>query len=184
MKLPDFTEFEPFKQLRLQMGARKNGHFELFDPERHLTGRERSELDREGRQLPLHRLKRFADLTWGLKNSRLVVYREDQQDYHLAQCAQTASWDPQQSVWVSSRRTGALPLGENQSSPRQVCPDCLQLLAYKGFDLKRNRKIAYSKQLLKSFSREEFFQIYKLYPVQGVDEVKAAAKPSPPPSAS
>lgn len=170
MKLPDFTEFEPFKQLRLSMGARKAGHFELFNPEKHLTGRERSELDQQGKQFPLHRLKRYADNTWGLKNTRLTVYLAEASEYHLAQCAITQSWQENTSVWVSTRRTGDLPLGANKSSSRQACADCLQLLAYKGFDLQKNRKIAYSKNLLNTFSREEFFQLYTLYPVQGLAE--------------
>ncbi|NLW05818.1 MAG: hypothetical protein GX029_11450, partial [Pseudomonadaceae bacterium] len=68
MKLPNFTEFEPFKQLRLTMGARKAGHFELFNPDKHLTRRERSELDLQDKQLPLDGLKCYADTTWGLKN--------------------------------------------------------------------------------------------------------------------
>ena len=170
MKLPNFTEFEPFQQLRLTMGARKVGHFELFNPERHLNGRERSELDLQGKQLPLHRLKRFADTTWGLKNTRLVVYLAEANNDHLAQCPITQGWDYNQNVWVSTRRTGNLP---SQQITRQVCADCLQLLSYKGFDLQKNRKIAYSKNLINTFSREEFFRIYTLYPVQGLAEKPA-----------
>lgn len=169
MKLPDFAEFEPFQHLRLTMGARKAGHFELFNAEKHLTGRERSELDQQGKRLPLFKLRRFADLTWGLKNTRLVVYLEEATDYHLAQCAITSGWDSSQAVWISTRRTGYLP-ASGKESDRSVCPHCLQLLGYKGFDLKRNRKIAYSKNLIKTFSREEFFQLYTLYPVQGMAE--------------
>ncbi|SFB97934.1 hypothetical protein SAMN05660443_0978 [Marinospirillum celere] len=170
MKLPDFTEFEPFVELRRAMGARKRGHFELFDPERHLTGRERSELDREGRYLPWTRLKHLADDTWGYKNTRLAVYLSEAEDYHLAQCEVTQTWEAGAYVWISTRRTGPLPLGPEQETRKQVCAHCLQLLGYKGFDLHRNRKIAYSKQLLKTFSRDEFFKVYKLYPVQGVGE--------------
>ena len=169
MKLPDFTEFEPFKQLRLSMGARKAGHFELFNPDKHLTGRERSELDQQGKQLALQRLKRYADNTWGSKNTRLTVYLTEANDYHLAQCTVTQGWQTNQTVWVSTRRTGNLPLGDKSTS-RQVCAECLQLLNYKGFDLQKNRKIAYSKNLIKIFSREEFFRIYTLYPVQGLAE--------------
>lgn len=172
MKLPDFTEFESFKTLRLTMGARKAGHFELFNPEHHLNGRERSELDLQGKQLPLHRLKQFADMTWGLKNTRLVVYLAEANHYHLAQCSITKSWAYNQNVWVTTRRTGHLPLGDKSTS-HQVCAECLQLLSYKGFDLQKNRKIAYSKNLIKNFSREDFFRIYTLYPVQGLAEKPA-----------
>ena len=172
MKLPDFKEFEPFKQLRLTMGARKAGHFELFNPEKHLTGRERSELDQLGKQLPLHRLKRYADTTLGLKNTRLAVYLTEADNYHLAQCPATQEWASNHTVWVSTRRTRNFPLGKEHTS-RQVCADCLQLLNYKGFDLQKNRKIAYSKNLINTFSREEFFHVYTLYPVQGLAETLA-----------
>ncbi|NLW05926.1 MAG: hypothetical protein GX029_12000, partial [Pseudomonadaceae bacterium] len=86
-----------------------------------------------------------------------------------AQCSTTQSWPANQAIWVSTRRTGNLPLGE-LSTARQVCASCLQLLNYKGFDLQKNRKIAYSKNLIQTFSREEFFKIYTLYPVQGLAE--------------
>lgn len=173
MKLPDFSEFIPFRNLRQAMGARRPGHFVLFDPQRHLTGRERSELDQQGRQLPLARLRRLADDTWGLKNTRLLVYRSDQPYFHLAQCPVTQSWDPQTLIWVTTRRSGPLPLGEGKEIELGVCPECLQQLGYKGFDLKRNRKVGYSRLLLKQFSREDFFQVFALYPLQGVQDKPA-----------
>ena len=173
MKLPNFTEFEPFVELRRAMGARKQGHFELFDPGRHLTGRERSELDCQGLQVPLYRLRYLADATWAYKNTRLLVYLAEAAHYHLAQCPITTDWEKNQSVWITTRRSGALPLGSQQESHKSVCAHCLQLLGYKGFDLSRNRKIGYSKQLLKTFDREAFFRVYPLYPVQGVGERSA-----------
>lgn len=170
MKLPDFTEFEPFVALRQAMGARKQGHFELFNPERHLNGRERSELDNQGKRLPLHRLRRLADMTWGYKNTRLLVYLPEAADYHLAQCSVTDQWAREQQVQVTTRYQGLLPGDETTGKQRSVCPECLQLLGYKGFDLHRNRKVGYSKLLLRRFSCAEFFQLYRLYPLQGVND--------------
>lgn len=171
MQLPNFTEFEPFIKLRHQMGAARQGHFELFNPLEHLNGKERSELDQHGRLVNLRNLKRWADLTWGYKNTRLALYLADAPDYHLAQCAITLSWANSDSVWISTRRTGVLPLGAEQNTKRTICSACLQLLGYKGFDLNKNRKIAYSKKLLQEFEREEFFRIYPLYPVIGLAKI-------------
>ncbi|MFK7160604.1 hypothetical protein V6U78_06095 [Marinospirillum sp. MEB164] len=170
MQLPDFTHFAPFQQLRKTMGARRTGHFELFDPHKHLTGQERSQLDQQGRRLRLDQLRALADGTWAYKNTRLAVYRAEDPHYHLAQCPQLSQWGRNQQVWVSTRRTGKLPLA-GQDQPLSICPDCLQFLGYKGFDLKRNRKIAYSKKLLSLFSREEFYIVYPLYPVQGIESL-------------
>lgn len=168
MQLPDFTHFKPFVQLRHQMQARTRGQFELFNPLQHLNGQERSELNLTGRQTRLQRLRRLADNTWAYKNSRLLVYLEAAPDYHVAQCQITHSWEAQQNIWISTRLIGALPLGSNNSSQRQVCEHCLQLLGYKGFDLSKNRKIAYSKKLQLNFARPDFFQLYTLYPVRGL----------------
>ncbi|WP_416885431.1 hypothetical protein [Marinospirillum sp.] len=170
MQLPDFTQFAPFKQLRKTMGARRTGHFELFDPQRHLTGQERSQLDQQGRRLRLDQLRALADGTWAYKNTRLAVYRAEDSHYHLAQCPQLSHWTSDQQVWISTRRTGSLPLAGSEQQ-FSICPDCLQFLGYKGFDLKRNRKIAYSKKLLSLFQREEFYIVYPLYPVQGIESI-------------
>lgn len=169
MKLPDFSEFEPFVTLRQQMGARRQGHFELFDPKRHLNGRERSELETSGLKRSLSQLRALADGTWAIKNSRVLIYStHTPQHYHLAQCPSLLA-QKQQDVIITTRRQGQIP-GFKDEVTAHVCPDCLQLLGYKGFDLTRNRKIAYSKALLKDFSREAFFKVFTLYPVRGIAE--------------
>ncbi|ODC04201.1 hypothetical protein BFW38_12340 [Terasakiispira papahanaumokuakeensis] len=169
MKLPDFTEFEPFVALRQQMGARRQGHFELFDPKRHLNGRERSALETTGLKRSLSQLRALADGTWAIKNSRILIYSAHTPGhYHLAQCPSLLT-QKRQEVVITTRRQGQIP-GFTEDVTAQVCSDCLQLLGYKGFDLTRNRKIAYSKALLKDFSREDFFKVFTLYPVRGIAE--------------
>ena len=65
MELIDFLEFEPFNQMRERMGTDQLGQFELFDPERHLTGDERSELARQGMPLPRSVLGRLLEFPGG-----------------------------------------------------------------------------------------------------------------------
>lgn len=178
MQLPNFKNFEPFNQLRQKIGTNRLGTFELFNPSKHLTGKERSELETHGKRLKLNQLTLWADHTWGIKNTRLLVYLAEENIYHLANCTGCQALNPDAEVWVSTRLNGALPptflnkelLNKKIASPeeRQVCPDCLQLLGYQGFDLTRNRKIAYSKSLLANFNRQEFYQTYTLYPVRGM----------------
>lgn len=178
MQLPNFKNFEPFNQLRQKIGTNRLGTFELFNPSKHLTGKERSELETQGKRLKLNQLTLWADHTWGIKNTRLLVYLAEENIYHLANCVSCQALSPEDEVWVSTRLSGALPLGflnkgavnkkvVNPEEERQVCPDCLQLLGYQGFDLTRNRKIAYSKNLIANFNRQVFYQTYTLYPVRG-----------------
>lgn len=70
MELTNFLEFEPFNQMRECMGTDQLGQFELFDPDRHLTGEERSVLARHGLLLPRSSLGRLLDYCLCYKNSR------------------------------------------------------------------------------------------------------------------
>jgi len=63
MKLPDFLEFTPFNNLKERMQVTKLGQFELFDPVHHLTGVERSDLDRFGIMVPLSDIHHLLDFT-------------------------------------------------------------------------------------------------------------------------
>lgn len=168
MQLPDFKQFDAFNTLRERIGTKRFGNFELFNPENHLTGRERSQLDNYGRRIKLYELTLWGDFTWGIKNTRVMLYLADKEDYHLANCLHCQQLQPEAEVWISTRLNGRLPLGANEGNEREVCADCLQLLGYLGFDLTRNRKQAYSQHLLETFSRESFYHHYTLYPVRGI----------------
>jgi len=114
MELPDFTEFVPFNQLRESIGTTELGYFELFDPQRHLTGAERSELERVGFMTTIGQLEStvlnqvpqkepqkeqiiatLPDKTLAYKNSRVIAYIPDANwyrlhreypSYHVARC--------------------------------------------------------------------------------------------------
>ncbi|WP_028670132.1 hypothetical protein [Saccharospirillum impatiens] len=153
MELYDFLEFEPFNRLRELMGTDQLGQFELFDPDRHLTGDERSVLARQGLQLPRSMLGRLLDHCLCYKNSRVAIVDED--TLHLANCDQFPDRD-QYRVGTSEQAFDA---------PTVVCSACLQVLNYQGYDEQKARKEYYNRQVLQQFSLEAFWSDYVPYPL-------------------
>lgn len=154
MSLPDFTEFDAFNELRERMGADKLGHFEWFDPVWHLTGQERSDLERQSLQIHRDRIMALLDFTLVFKNSRVLVL--DTSCYHICNCKRLPS-ELQLSVATSLRPT--------QTKALNVCRDCLQTLHYQGYDLTKARKEAYSHQVFETFKLAAFWRQYPMYPV-------------------
>ncbi|MDN3650307.1 hypothetical protein QWZ13_15465 [Reinekea marina] len=157
--LPDFTEFEPFNKLREKMNASELGAFELFDPKHHLTGDERSLLQRQGAELPRSGVSHLLDFTLVYKNTRCIV--RDKSVFHVAHCEQFPIDD---SLFVATNIT--------VNMPKQVCPDCLKIIHYKGYDPLKARKEAYSQQVLQNFTLSEFWRHYALYPVSEKREIR------------
>lgn len=153
MLLPDFNEFEPFNQLRSKMQANEQGYFELFDPNVHLTGVERSKLARTGMRVPPTSIYHLLDFTLGFKNSRIVVV--DGSTYHLARCEQIS----EQSEYLVASASRAL------NSEVTVCRACLQKLHFDGYDSVKARRQAYSESVWQTFSLEKFWQKYPVYPI-------------------
>lgn len=153
MELIDFLEFEPFNQLRERMGADQLGHFELFDPERHLTGDERSVLARQGMALPRSLLGRLLDHCLCYKNSRVAIVVDDV--LHVARCDQLPERD-QYRTGSSERAFEGQPV---------VCTACLQILNYKGYDDHKARKEHYNRQVVARFTLDAFWSGYVLYPL-------------------
>lgn len=173
MKLPDFNHFEPVLELRRQMAAVKTGNFELFDPEKHLTGQERSRLENQGINVRLNDIRVLPDSTLAIKNGRVLVFQKDapmekqaRQHFHLALCPVLES-APEQSLVATTCLSSPFPvLDDKNRRSLSVCPECLSLLGYKGFSLTRNRRIRYSEQLMRHFDLASFFKLYPLYPVR------------------
>ncbi|WP_426417651.1 hypothetical protein [Aestuariirhabdus sp. LZHN29] len=183
MKLTDFLHFAPFNRLREQMGTRRLGYFELFDPRYHLTGDERVGLAREGLVLAPGQLQRLVDRTFAYKNSRVLCYPEQSSGaqlqlsppvYHVTDCADLVeklrpSGKGTPHLRVTTSGSGVFPLrvdGEVELRQFQVCEICLQQLGFEGFDAQRNRRRAWSLQLLEAFTPERFFARYRQYPVK------------------
>ncbi|SEI54208.1 hypothetical protein SAMN05421831_1044 [Allopseudospirillum japonicum] len=164
MKLPNFLEDEAFNQLRKKMGTSRYGYFKLFNPKYHLTGQERSLLELQGKKVSIRNLVPLADSTWAFKNTRVILYLPESSVYHLAQCQKLKQHE---YVYISTKREGDLPLikQETRTASLKICEHCLQVLGYKGFDLRKNRKVAYSQKILQEFSRSEFFRLYRQYPI-------------------
>ena len=185
MKLLDFTEFEPFNKLRQKVGATKLGYFELFDPEFHLTGSERSELELSGRLLTIDEVKILPDKTLAIKNSRVLVYYPDENwyrdkrefpTYHVAYCSQLDELAKSISngQWLATtklaedydlvklRSNGQVSLVSHGFA---VCKHCLHTLRYKNFDEFRNRRRGYSETVLNQFRLHDFYKLYQQYPL-------------------
>lgn len=153
MELYDFLEFEPFNQMREQMGTDQLGQFELFDPERHLTGEERSVLARQGLELPRSLLGRLLDHCLCYKNSRVAIVEDGV--LHLSHCDQFPDRD-RYRAGTSARAFESSPV---------VCAACLQMLNYKGYDRHKARKEYYNRQVVERFSLDAFWSDYGLYPL-------------------
>lgn len=185
MELLDFTEFEAFNSLREKMGTEKLGYFELFDPDIHLTGQERSELENNGILQSLEALKVLPDKTLAVKNSRVLAYNPDENwyrtrreypTYHVAFCSlldEIKKESPEQEFLATSkladdynllkiRASGDVSVAEHGFV---VCKQCLHTLRYKNYDEYRNRRRGYSQKVLSEFSLQEFFKLYKQYPL-------------------
>lgn len=185
MKLPDFTKFAPFNELRAKQGATRLGYFELFDPALHLTGSERSELEQHGVLCLPGDIKILPDRTLAVKNSRVIAYNPNENwyrqhreypTYHVANCSQLEELRAAQSDaeflltskiaedynLVKIRSSGEVSL---QPHGFVVCKLCLHALRYKNYDEFRNRRRGYSQKVLSEFSLKEFFRLYQQYPL-------------------
>lgn len=173
MKLPDFTEFEPFNELRARMGAEELGDFVFFDPHLNLTGHERLSLEREGLEIDDEHFRVGSDFTLIYKDSRVLLFKQEAESlpatssttsyYHLASCSEVeaiVTSGLKGSSWLA--RT-TIPSGVEDSF--QVCTGCLQRIQYQHFDRHRHRHRGYSDRVQQAFDLSDFFSGYPMYPV-------------------
>jgi hypothetical protein len=164
MKLPDFLQFEPFNQLRQQMGAEELGDFVFFDPKRHLTGLELLELEKTGLAAKGEDLRPLGDYTLAYKNARVLAYRLNVEGqgigvYHLGDCLKVQQW------WSVDKHID-LQVAFKPPEGMKVCQDCLHRLRYQGFDGARSRHQDYSKRIVQAFDVTGFFDQYPHYPIE------------------
>ncbi|AFU97607.2 hypothetical protein [Simiduia agarivorans] len=156
MNLPDFDNFAPLQALREKMQAVALGHYEFFDPKRHLTGDERLALV-QGLRLPLQAIRPLDDKTFAFKNARVILWSADvmqQSVYHLCFCDQMTL-------------SGDVVVGTQPPDVAQVCAACLDHLQYEGHNSHRHRHQDYYAQVRKNFSAQDFFSRFVHYPVDG-----------------
>ena len=159
IELPDFLDFEPFNELREKMQATELGFFEIFNPLHHLTGIERSDLDRVGVTLARQQLTYLLDFTLVYKNSRVIV--ADARRFHVAYCS---DFPLQETLVASTSIVDAEVLN--------VCEHCLARLHYKGYEPLKARKEAYSLQVLDQFQLSQFWAQFPLYPISEKRDIR------------
>ncbi len=153
MNLIDFLTFDDFNEMRTRMGTDQLGQFELFDPEVHLTGDERSVLERKGLRVSRWHVGRLLDHTLCYKNSRVVLVAD--QLMHITHCPKLPV---EETLCIA---TSVRPF---EVKPR-VCAACLQYLAYQGYDEAKARKERYNAEVLSRFSLVDFWKNYPPYPL-------------------
>ncbi|BFM15196.1 hypothetical protein R50073_13790 [Maricurvus nonylphenolicus] len=164
MKLPDFLQFDPFNQLRQQMGAEELGDFVFFDPKRHLTGLELLALGKTGLPARGEDLRPLGDYTLAYKNARVLSFRLNAEGkpagvYHLADCLKVQQW-------ANVDKSIELQVAFEPPQGMKVCQDCLHRLRYQGFDGARSRHQDYSKRIVQAFDSQGFFEKYPHYPIE------------------
>ncbi|MGI0119983.1 hypothetical protein [Zooshikella sp. RANM57] len=162
MKLINFLTFEPFNQLREKMGAKKLGYFELFNPEKHVTGNERISLSEATLTIESHYIRMLCDQTIAYKNSRIIVAGADQ-IVHISGCEVVEQACKQSVSLVISANENLLNSVEFQCFT--ICNLCLQKIRYKGFDQRIKRRVGYNQLIQQQFSLPAFFLAYPPYPL-------------------
>ena len=114
MKLPDFTDFEPFNELREKMGAELWALDQEFDERLHISLYEKALLTSEHMAVNLGQLSRDVDYRLRYKNANVVLI--DDGVFHLAACQNVLN------------KEGLLKVGWEISN-ELVCMDCFILFS-------------------------------------------------------
>lgn len=160
MKLPDFLHFSPFNELRERMGAERLGYFEMYDPKRHLSGEERSDLRTQGLLVPRSALYFLGDHTLAYKNSRVGLVVE--KVLHVTRCKVVSGFE--QGMVVAS--------DEAIAEGVTACKDCLHHLRFDGLDLDKERKHHHNQRVIQQFSLIRFYESYRDYPLYDQTHVR------------
>lgn len=160
MDLPDFLEFEPFNTLRERMGADKLGYFEVFDPQRHLTGEERAALRTQGIRVARSQLMILGDHTLSFKNSRIGLIADD--TLHVTRCKHIVGMEEGMAI-SDDEAWQALAIQLDQ--PIEVCGECLHQLRFAGLDLDKERKQHHNRKIIAEFRLARYFAEHPDYPL-------------------
>jgi hypothetical protein len=173
MKLPDFTTFAPFNQLRSMMGAPLVDTFVVEKPNQ-LTIADLEAMQGEGVEIPIEELRVLQDGTLAYKDSRVLLHIRDVASYghnvsmpkfHVANCETLQKMKTHQRFEryvVSIRTDGKFTVHVMQGKsfirklhPLDVCKHCLMALAFKWF-----RSYYKDREIFNAFSIEEYFSLY------------------------
>ncbi len=151
MKLFDFKEDESFNQLRCKMGTDEFGHFELFDPVRHLSWQERKALSGDWVKVESAGLHAYSDHTLAYKNSH--VFSITEQHFHFSMCDKLKKRISQGRLLDMN-----ITLNEGLLNGKAVCEYCLHAVGYQGYDVYRRRHEDYNQRIMKKFNFSQYLQ--------------------------
>ncbi|WP_396588870.1 hypothetical protein [Bermanella sp. R86510] len=152
MELIDFKHLPILNTLRENMGAHKDGTFELFDPEKHASWQEKEQL-KEAIKTVAGQFVRDRDQKLFYKNVPVIALLESR--IHFAYCdllKQLSSKGRLNNLEI----TQTYKLLHNPTT----CEYCLHTIGFKGFDVYRHRHQDYNEKILKQFSLQQYLSSY------------------------
>lgn len=154
MKLLDFHNSDELNRLRQVMGDIHLGKFELFDPIRHLTAQERSQLQNNILDVSVQEFFACKDKSLGYKNSKVLAVRKEY--YHFAMCDKLLKGIKQGTVTNLS-----ITFNADLLLKKDVCEYCLHAIAFQGFDAYRKRHQEYNHKIVKEFDLHRYLKARK-----------------------
>jgi hypothetical protein len=151
MKLYDFKQDDKLNNLRDLMGADTLGHFELFDPVRHLSWQERKALNGEWINVTTSSLHAYSDHTLAYKNSH--VFSVTEKSFHFSFCD-----DLKKRINQGKLANAQVTLNDALLEGRSVCEYCLHAVSYQGYDAYRRRHEEYNQRIIKKFKFSDYLQ--------------------------
>lgn len=151
MKLIDFTQDQAFNDLRHEIGAEDLGHFELFDPKKHLTWKEKKFLNEDWVNVPVASLHAHSDKTLAYKNSYILSVIGE--EVHFAYCDALKN-----KINKGSVNSVDVSLKWELFKDKPVCSYCLHAIAYEGFDVYRHRHQEYNQKIVQSFKLDHYLK--------------------------
>ncbi len=151
MELVDFKQDITFNRLRRQMGTHELGHFELFDPIRHLSWQERKALGSQWLNISSNVLHAYSDQTLAYKNSH--VFSITDQHFHFSLCDKL-----KKRISQGHLSKVEVTLNESLLTDKTVCEYCLHAVGYQGYDAYRRRHEEYNQRIMKNFKFKQYLQ--------------------------
>ena len=203
MKLPDFTHFKPFNELRDSMGANRLGDFTLIIPALRITHEEEVLLESAGVEIEsLDSIYELEDGTLAFKNTRVLLYIRDVNasngryshskllpKFHVSWCGtlQTMKANKRFDRYVLSTRTDGVfeirKTGRYQSSTVKsdvsldVCKNCLDKVNYLGY--KNGADWSNNQEIFSEFSLEKFFKKFPKSPLNSKPKPRYTSTTAP-----
>ena len=176
MKLPDFSEFEPFNKLKQMMKAKSSSSFVAKDAPWHIGEEEISLLDKSYLSVKnIDDVQTLNDGTLSYKGRRVIVYIRDQVSYgfkkndlprfHISDCSTIQDMKTNnkwQRYVMSSRLDGWFEIAFQNRHYKQelkkldVCKNCLDKIKFNGYSSSFLNK----KEIFANFTIADYFEQY------------------------